>query len=178
MPINYQVETLLDKATFTTPFLNGGTLTNSTLTTNCTVRSRHTTHARSHDKHVKVCDKPTKFLQARANCRTVQVKSRKGYAELALNCGISAADFTKYNPSTCGTLMPKQHVCCSRGSLPDLRLKPNADRLCFPNQVQNDDNCASLGAEYGLTDDELEVSTRTHGVVQAAVCFFSRQPYV
>ncbi|GAB1312547.1 hypothetical protein MFIFM68171_02757 [Madurella fahalii] len=53
-------------ATFTTPFLSS-TMTNSNLT-NSAVRARHNTHA--------------KFLQTRANCRTVQVVSGDGFAEV------------------------------------------------------------------------------------------------
>lgn len=142
------------KATFTTPLLNG-TFTNSTLT-NSTVRARHSTHARSLYTHAKVFDTRAKFLQARADCRTEQVNSGEGCAELAVKCSISGADFTKYNPVICGTLKPRQHVCCSSGSLPDVRPKPNADGSCFSYQVQNDDNCANLGAEHGLTNDEIE----------------------
>ncbi|SPO01630.1 related to RF2 protein [Cephalotrichum gorgonifer] len=143
-------------ATFTTPLLSGGTLANSTLTTNSTVRARHRTHARSLETHAKVLGTSGKFLQARADCRTVQVDSGEGCAELAVKCGISGADFTKYNPDICGTLKPKQHVCCSSGSLPDVRPKPNADGSCFSYSVQDDDNCANLGAEYGLTNDDIE----------------------
>lgn len=149
-------KTLPGKATFTTPLLNGGALTNTNLTSNSTVHARHATHSRSHDKHAEIFDKRSKFLQARADCRTVQVEFLEGCPELAVKCGISSADFTKYNPGICGTLMPKQHVCCSSGRLPDFRPKPNADGSCFSYQVQNDDNCAKLEAEYGLTNDELE----------------------
>ncbi|RYO77551.1 hypothetical protein DL766_010123 [Monosporascus sp. MC13-8B] len=137
------------KATFTAPLLNG-TLTNST------VRARHNTHARPFDMHAKVFDIRAKFLQARADCRTVQVASGEGCAELTVKCGISGADFTKYNPGICGLLKPKQRMYCSSGSFPDFRPKPNPDGSCFSYKVQNDDNCANLGAEYGLTNQEIE----------------------
>ncbi|KAL2127503.1 hypothetical protein VTI74DRAFT_10626 [Chaetomium olivicolor] len=133
------------KATFATP-LPSATLTNSTLTNssliNTTVRARRNTRSTS--------------LQPRADCRTVQVAQGEGCAELAVKCGISGADFTKYNPGICGSLKPKQHVCCSSGSLPDLRPKPNADGSCFSYQVQKDDNCDNLAAEYGLTKEEID----------------------
>ncbi|KAL2132723.1 hypothetical protein VTI74DRAFT_3433 [Chaetomium olivicolor] len=142
------------KATFTTPLLNG-TLTNSILT-NSTVRARHNTYTRSLNMHAKAFDRRAKFLQARANCRTVQVASGDGCAELAVKCGSSGADFTKYNPGICSSLKLKQYVCCSSGSLPDFRPKPNADGSCFSYKVQTGDNCANLGAEYGLTIEEIE----------------------
>ena len=87
------------KSTFTTPLLKeSGTRTNFTMT-NSTVHARHNS------------DMPARVLQARADCRTVQVASGDGCAELAVRCGISGADFTKYNPGICATLKPKQHVC-------------------------------------------------------------------
>lgn len=148
-------KTLPGKATFITPLLIGGALTNSTLASNSTFRARHATHSTSQDKHTEIFDNRAKFLQARADCRTVQVEYLEGCPELAVKCGISSADFTKYNSRICGTLMPKQHVCCSSGSLPDIRPNPNADGSCFSYQVQNDGNCAKLGAKYGLTNGEL-----------------------
>lgn len=56
-------------------------------------------------------------LHTRAECNTVQVDSGDSCGALAIECGISAADFIKYNPGTdfCATLKPKQHVCCSSG---------------------------------------------------------------
>ncbi|KAK4249246.1 hypothetical protein C7999DRAFT_30299 [Corynascus novoguineensis] len=134
--------TFAGKATFTTPLLSRASI-NSTV------------HARN-DTPVEVLDSHPRSLSARANCRTVQVLSGEGCAELAVKCGISGADFTKYNPGIYGSLKPKQHVCCSSGSLPDFRPKPNADGSCFSYKVQNDDNCANLGAEYGLTLEEIE----------------------
>ncbi|KAM0331444.1 hypothetical protein ACHAQA_003120 [Verticillium albo-atrum] len=126
------------KATFTYPFLNG-TMTNSTTT-------KTTASARA----------DVNILQERADCRTVQVDPGQGCAELAVKCGISGADFTKYNPDICGSLKPKQHVCCSSGSLPDMRPKPKPNGECASYIVEDDDNCANLGAEYGLTNEEIE----------------------
>ena len=71
-------------------------------------------------------------LLRRGDCSTVQVKSGDSCASLATECGISGADFTKYNsdPSLCSKLTPGQHVCCSPGSLPDFAPKPQADGTC------------------------------------------------
>ncbi|GIK06329.1 hypothetical protein Aspvir_001976 [Aspergillus viridinutans] len=78
--------------------------------------------------------------------------------QLAVKCGISGADFTKYNPGEgfCSNLKPKQHVCCSSGDLPDFRPQPNEDGSCKAYQIQADDNCDSLAAEYSLEEEDLE----------------------
>lgn len=128
---------------FTTPLL----LSNETV--NSTVQARGRSWPRA--------DASTLHPYA-AECRTVQVAVGDGCAELAKRCGISGADFTKYNPraSFCSTLKPKQHVCCSSGKPPDFRPVPNADGSCYSYKVKSDDNCANLAAEYGLTVDENE----------------------
>ncbi|KAF5485943.1 Killer toxin subunits alpha/beta [Colletotrichum fructicola] len=126
------------KATFTTPLLNGTVSNNSTTSNSTTFLAR------------------SNALEARADCRTVQVESGQGCAELAVKCGISGADFEKFNPGICSKLKPKQHVCCSSGTLPDFSPKPGADGSCFAYDVQQDDNCANLGAEYSLTNEEIE----------------------
>jgi hypothetical protein len=97
-------------------------------------------------------------LRARADCRTVQVDFGNGCAELAVKCGISAADFTKYNSGSdfCSKLKPKQHVCCSQGTLPDFSPKPNADGSCHAYEVKDNDNCDDLAAEWSLTRQNLE----------------------
>ncbi|KAJ5647453.1 hypothetical protein N7490_003825 [Penicillium lividum] len=97
-------------------------------------------------------------LRARAECRTVQVDFGNGCPELATKCGISAADFTKYNSASnfCSTLKPKQHVCCSEGTLPDFSPKQNDDGSCYSYQVQDDDNCDNLAAEYSITKQDIE----------------------
>lgn len=72
-------------------------------------------------------------------------------------CGVSANDFEKFNPDLkCNNVKPKQWVCCSTGTLPDRRPKPDADGQCASYTVQDDDNCDNLAAEYGLTRKELE----------------------
>jgi GH18 family chitinase len=111
---------------------------NATAKTNSTVRAR--------------------ALHGRAECRTVQVVSGDSCAALATRCGISGADFTKYNPGStfCSTLRPGQHVCCSSGDLPDFRPQPNEDGSCYSYQVKANDNCADLAAAYSLTLDDIE----------------------
>jgi hypothetical protein len=100
----------------------------------------------------------TRTLHARAECRTIQVEGGNLCPDLAKKCGISTADFMKYNPGStfCNNLKAKQHVCCSSGDLPDFSPQPNADGSCHAYQVQGDDNCDNLAAEYSLTREELE----------------------
>ncbi|TPX08096.1 uncharacterized protein E0L32_010163 [Thyridium curvatum] len=97
-------------------------------------------------------------LHSRADCKTVQVESGDSCAKLASKCGISAADFTKYNSASsfCSTLKPKQHVCCSSGSLPDFSPSPNPDGSCHSYQVKPNDNCDDLAAQFSLTRQKLE----------------------
>ncbi|KAF3158723.1 hypothetical protein TWF788_004529 [Orbilia oligospora] len=125
------------KVTFTTPLLND-TLS-SPITNNSTA-----------------FDILGKLLQTRATCKTVQVEAGDGCAQLAVKCKISGADFTKYNPGICATLKPKQHVCCSSGSLPDLRPKPKSDGSCFSYKVKAGDSCDAIAAEYTLTIDQIK----------------------
>ncbi|KAJ6140241.1 hypothetical protein N7471_006727 [Penicillium samsonianum] len=129
-------------AIFTTPLINA----NRTIVT---AKSSATTMATT-----AVATK----LHARAECRTVQVDSGNGCPELAVKCGISAADFTKYNPASnfCSNLKPKQHVCCSQGTLPDFSPKPNADGSCYAYEVKDNDNCDDLATEWSLTRQNLE----------------------
>ena len=73
-------------------------------------------------------------LVSRAECRTIKVISGDGCGSLAERCGISPADFTKYNSydkDLCSTLKVGQIVCCSAGTLPDIRPKPKPDGECF-----------------------------------------------
>ncbi|KAK4496425.1 hypothetical protein PRZ48_012405 [Zasmidium cellare] len=96
-------------------------------------------------------------LSPRAQCSTAQVVSGDSCASLAQKCGISGADFTKYNPGSnfCATLQPYQHVCCSAGTLPNFAPKPNSDGSCSTYTVAANDNCANLAAEYSLTVDDI-----------------------
>lgn len=53
-------------------------------------------------------------IHQRGNCHVIQAQKGEGYPELATRCGISGADFTKWNPRK--SLYPSlgtggQHVC-------------------------------------------------------------------
>lgn len=96
-------------------------------------------------------------LQIRADCRTTKVVSGDSCGSLATRCGISGSDLTKYNKKAqfCGTLTPGQAVCCSAGTLPDIRPKPGADGVCAKYNVRANDNCQSIANKNGLVLDDL-----------------------
>ncbi|KAK3939523.1 hypothetical protein QBC46DRAFT_459640 [Diplogelasinospora grovesii] len=91
-------------------------------------------------------------------CTTEKVVSGDSYGALASRCGISGADFTRYNPDPnfCSTLQPGQLVCCSSGSLPDVRPKPNEDGSCASHLVVSGDTCSALAGSNGLKLEDIE----------------------
>ena len=97
-------------------------------------------------------------FHVRADCRYIKVVSGDGCGTLASKCGISAADFTKYNPNPklCSTLAVGQPVCCSSGNLPDLKPQPNANGTCATYRVMSGDTCSALAASNGLTVDDID----------------------
>jgi len=97
-------------------------------------------------------------LSARADCKTLTVVSGDSCGTLASKCGISGADFVKYNPNPnlCSTLVPSQQVCCSAGSLPDNTPKPGADGICATYTVQSGDYCYGIAQSAGISVDSLE----------------------
>ncbi|KAB5513032.1 chitinase [Coniochaeta sp. 2T2.1] len=122
------------------------TLLPSNQTTNITARSSLRGHALTH-------------LAARANCYpTPQVEQGDSCGNMASRCGITPAEFTKYNPDPkmCSTLKPGQHVCCSAGTLPDFRPKQNSDGSCFVYETKGGDSCYNIAAANGLEPTDLE----------------------
>ncbi|KAK5655929.1 hypothetical protein OQA88_5064 [Cercophora sp. LCS_1] len=97
-------------------------------------------------------------LERRADCRVVQVVSGDSCGLLADRCGLSPPDFTKLHPETgfCSTLKPGQWVCCSPGTLPDMRSKPNGDGSCFSYTVWTGDWCSTIEAAHGLATGDIE----------------------
>lgn len=96
-------------------------------------------------------------LATRGDCRTITVNSGDSCGSLASRCGISAANFNKYNSADnlCSTLTPKERVCCSAGSLPDITPKPQSDGTCATHTIQTNDNCADIAAQFGITTDDI-----------------------
>ncbi|OIW30765.1 hypothetical protein CONLIGDRAFT_614022 [Coniochaeta ligniaria NRRL 30616] len=124
------------------------------LTSNSTMNATNTTYQASTARR----GLRYSSLERRASCTTVQVASGDGCGQLAAKCGISASDFTKYNPSStlCSSLVPGQHVCCSVGTLPDFSPKPNADGSCATYTIVADDTCSGLAATYALKTTDIQ----------------------
>lgn len=97
-------------------------------------------------------------IHARGTCSTIQVSGGDYCAKVAAECGISLADFQKYNPdkNLCDPLMLGRHVCCSAGTLPDFAPKPNSDGTCKSHYVTSVDTCSTLAAAYLITQEQLE----------------------
>ncbi|KAJ5131499.1 uncharacterized protein N7515_007538 [Penicillium bovifimosum] len=98
------------------------------------------------------------LLSSRGECRTEKVRPGDICGEIATRCGISGADFTKYNSAKgfCSNLKPGQHVCCSSGTLPDFSLKPNKDGSCATTTVGDGENCSIIAAANGLTVKDID----------------------
>lgn len=110
--------------------------------------------SRIHDHHEQ--------LFARADCKTTKVVSGDSCASLAKRCGVTAANFNKYNPGTnfCSKLAVNQVVCCSTGTLPDKKPKPLADGTCFTYSIKSGDSCYTLGQAYTLTETAIRSFNR------------------
>jgi chitinase len=133
------------------------------------LHSRELMSRRSHSYahgHANMHAHDARQLSPRADCRTEKVESGNSCGSLATKCGISGADFTKYNPSStfCSTLQPGQLVCCSAGTIPDIRPKPDANGSCASYDVQPGDFCQKIASSNGLTLEALNsFNTKTWG---------------
>jgi len=105
-------------------------------------------------------------LLRRADCSTKQVASGDSCGALATKCGISPADFTKYNPDPklCSSLQVGQYVCCSSGTLPDMSPKQNSDGSCASYLVKDGDYCSLIASSNSLTVDDINaLNNKTWG---------------
>ncbi|KAG2027031.1 hypothetical protein GB937_000767 [Aspergillus fischeri] len=119
-------------------------------------------------------------------CKTRQVIGGDSCGSLASKCGLSPQDFTKVNTGAnlCSTLKVGQHVCCTRGKLPDLRPKPNPDGSCSTYTTKAGDSCSGIAAANGLTVANIEdFNKKTWGwngckvlAVQFKLCLSSGTP--
>ncbi|KHO00990.1 glycoside hydrolase family 18 protein [Metarhizium album ARSEF 1941] len=106
--------------------------------------------------------KQGKTLGRRATCRHVRVVSGDGCAALVSRCGISTAEFSKYNPrpNLCSSLMPGDHVCCSPGeAYTEPKPEPpkaNSDGTCAVHLIHDSDTCDKIARKHGVTVADLE----------------------
>ncbi|KAI5456469.1 glycoside hydrolase superfamily [Mariannaea sp. PMI_226] len=106
------------------------------------------------------------LLAPRADCKAIQVVSGDSCASLAKKCGVTSANFNKYNPKSnfCSTLAVSQWVCCSAGTLPNKAPKPQADGTCAIYAIKAGDSCDTLARSYTLTADIIRgYNTNTYG---------------
>jgi hypothetical protein len=91
-------------------------------------------------------------------CKTRQVVGGDFCDSLASKCGLSLQDFYKVNTEAnlCVNLKAGQHVCCTRGKLPDFRPKPNPDGSCSTYTTKAGDDCYGIAAANGITVADLE----------------------
>ena len=103
-------------------------------------------------------DDATVSLHRLAECEAIQVVSGDSCASLASRCGVSGANFEKYNPipNLCSTLKPKQWVCCTPGDLPDYSPQPSPDGSCYTYTVQAGDGCWAIADSFGIEQSVIE----------------------
>ncbi|KAH8894612.1 glycoside hydrolase, partial [Thozetella sp. PMI_491] len=124
--------------------------TNGTLATNGTIANG--TLAARHDGRIG----------RRGLCTLTTVQGGDTCTTLAARCGISLADFEKYNPdptlcaATSSSLMPDQYVCCSDGGMDDLIPKVGADGICFTYHIVEGDTCGSIAGQRGLKVQDID----------------------
>ncbi|KAI9643280.1 hypothetical protein NHQ30_007897 [Ciborinia camelliae] len=101
---------------------------------------------------------PRASASSTAECTTVEIVADDTCATLATECGITAAEFTDYNPSStlCSSLVAGGHVCCSEGTLPDYSPSAYTNGTCYTYLVVSGDSCSALAASYSLTEDIIE----------------------
>ncbi|KAF3482628.1 killer toxin alpha/beta [Arthroderma uncinatum] len=100
----------------------------------------------------------TRSLVARGDCNAIQVVDTDNCAGLAARCGISGEDFLKFNPrpDLCVTIIPKQWICCSEGTIPDMRPKSQTDGTCATHTIATGDGCWAMADNFGITQDDIE----------------------
>jgi hypothetical protein len=103
-----------------------------------------------------------RHMHKRAECRYVTVVADDGCGSLIAKCGISNADFTKFNPASnlCSSLQAGDYVCCSSGD-PHTDPKPDppkqgSDGTCATHLIVENDSCSKLAKQYGITVDDIE----------------------
>ncbi|KAJ4297053.1 hypothetical protein N0V88_003970 [Collariella sp. IMI 366227] len=135
-------------------------------TTNGTVATNSTLQVRGHLDHGFNCGLHH-GIHRRGDCSTMQVTSGDSCATLANKCGISGAEFTKYNPEDtfCSSLSPSSTSAAPVEIFLTSGPKPDADGLCSTYTIKTDDNCANLGAEFDLTNEENGCSLLFTGTV-------------
>jgi len=90
-------------------------------------------------------------LDTRADdCRVEKAIPQDGCWQVAQRCGITVDEIIKYNAKgACDAVTEGKRFCCSPGTLPDIRPKPQ-DGKCFKYLTQKGDNCGKIAAAHGI----------------------------
>ncbi|KAI0803704.1 glycoside hydrolase family 18 protein [Xylaria sp. FL0064] len=101
---------------------------------------------------------PIPAANADGTCKTKSVVSADSCSSLASKCGLKPADFTKLHPVSnfCSTLQVGQLVCCTHGTLPDIKSKPGSDGSCATYTVKSGDSCSAIAVSHGITQANIE----------------------
>lgn len=97
-------------------------------------------------------------LTPRAECRSIRVEGGDTCPSLATRCGIGLTalkSFNKGTPDFCDHVEPGQAVCCSSGTPPVVGPGPNPDGSCKYHEVQQDEICQVIAAQYKITTADL-----------------------
>ncbi|OQE02658.1 hypothetical protein PENSOL_c002G12089 [Penicillium solitum] len=107
---------------------------------------------------MKASGSPLPAKSSTAECKTQKVQDGDSCAAIASRCGISGADFTKYNSAKgfCSKLKPGQHVCYSFGTLTDFSPKPNKDGLYATTTIGEGESCSTIAAANGITEKDID----------------------
>jgi len=95
---------------------------------------------------------------ADGSCKYVQVAKGDTCSSVATDrCQIDLEQLYKFNggPSACTNLRKGKALCCTKGTLPDLKPKPNADGTCAYVTVADGDTCDDIAATNALSTDDL-----------------------
>ncbi|KAJ5081191.1 killer toxin alpha/beta [Penicillium angulare] len=97
-------------------------------------------------------------LSKRGDCKVTSVGGGDTCTSMAKACGVSLADFKKYNADNdvdCNNLPVGQRLCCGAGTLPDITPKANKDGSCHSYKVKSNDQCSTIAAANGLKASDI-----------------------
>lgn len=98
-------------------------------------------------------------IDRRADCKSIRVDDGDDCDSLAERCKLGGTAFKSFNKATkdlCSTLSPGQPVCCSSGTLPDVRPKQSSDGTCAYVDVSAGQGCQAIASRNGLKIKDLE----------------------
>ena len=93
-------------------------------------------------------------------CKYVQVNNQDSCYSVAKDrCQIEPEQLYKFNGGSdafCSKLVKGKPLCCTKGKLPDLKPKKNADGSCVWASVQPGDGCGTIAGANFLEVEDLD----------------------